>query len=45
MSVHRYTHRRNDHFQNLLPRDILGNEYPYAGTGYNNDHLGEVIEK
>jgi hypothetical protein len=26
MSVHRYMHRKNDHFQNLLPRDVLGNE-------------------
>jgi hypothetical protein len=45
MSVHRYMDRKNDHFQNLLPRDILGNEYLCAGTGYNSDQLGVVIEK
>jgi hypothetical protein len=38
-------HRENDHFQNILPRDILGNENPCAGTEYNNDQLGEVTEK
>jgi Fe-S cluster biosynthesis and repair protein YggX len=37
MSVHRYMNRMNDHFQNLLPRDILGNKHPYAGTGDNSD--------
>jgi hypothetical protein len=45
MSVHRYMHRKNDHFQNLLPSDVPGNEYSCAGTGYNNDQLGEVTEK
>ena len=27
MYVHGYMHRKNGHFQNLLPRDILENEY------------------
>jgi len=38
-------HRKNDHFQNLLQKYILGNEYPCAEAGYDNDQLGEVTEK